>query len=102
MVNSYNQICKDLIYVLKLLIYFDTWYNKGKINESKQIYFDLAANYQLTNKYKELITNSLNKFPEDAKGRRICYQNKLKDKNKFNNIEKNEKRNYPNISRCLF
>ena len=25
MVNSYNQICKDLIYVLKLLIYFDTY-----------------------------------------------------------------------------
>ena len=23
--NSYNQICKDLIYVLKLLIYFDTY-----------------------------------------------------------------------------
>ena len=63
--NNYPKLINNFKYLYDYQLLFQkayTGYNKGKINESKQIYFDLLNNYQLTNKYKELITNNLNKF----------------------------------------
>ena len=37
-------------------------YNKGKISESKNIYYDLLNNYDIDGFYEEIINNNLNKY----------------------------------------
>ena len=103
--NNYPKLINNLKYSHDYQLLFQkaySGYNKGKINESKKIYFNLLNNYQLTNEYKNLITNNLNKFPEPMSNPKICYQSKLSNiKYKFNNIEK-IKKNYSQIYQDIF
>jgi len=102
---SEKNLLKNIGYFDKYQLLFQkayTGYNKGKINESKEIYFDLLNNHNINEYYKNVIENNLKQFPEPSH-KPIQYKkdkyNKLKYK--FINSEKIEN-NYSQIYQDLF
>ena len=103
--NNHKSLLKDIGYFDKYQLLFQkayTGYNKGKLNESKQIYFDLLNNYSINEYYKNIIENNLKHFPGPyhipIQYKKEKY-NKLKYK--FVNSEK-IKTNYSQIYQDMF
>ena len=103
--KKYKPLIKEIGYFNIYQLLFQkayTGYHKGKIIESKNIYYDLLNNYKINNYYKDLIINNLKVYPE-PNHKVIEYTkdkyNKLKYK--FINSEKIEK-NYSQIYQDMF
>lgn len=108
-IEQLNKNFNPLIHNFKYNNDYDLYYqkalsgfNKGKINESKQIYFDLLNNYQLNDNIIQLINNNLKLYPEPM-SKPIYYTKDKYDKLKFkfNNSEKIIK-NYSQIYQDMF
>jgi len=103
--EEYKPLLKDIGYFDKYQLLFQkayTGYNKGKINESKQIYYDILNNYNINGYYKNIINNNLKIYPE-PNHKPIQYNkdkyNKLRYK--FINSKKIES-NYSQIYQDMF
>ena len=102
---SDKKLIKDIGYFDEYQLLFQkaySGYNKGKINESKQIYYDLLNNYPINNYYKNIINNNLKEYYV-PNHKPIQYKKYKYDKlkYKFNNLE-NIETNYSQIYQDMF
>ena len=103
--SNENNLIKDIGYYNKYQLLFQkaySGYNKGKINESQLIYFDLLENYKLDDNLRNIILSNLTNY-KTPNSQPIIYTKDKYDllKYKFNNVE-NIKKNYSQIYQDLF
>ena len=102
---SEKKLLKNIGYFDKYQLLFQkaySGYNKGKINESKEIYFDLLNNHNINEYYKNIIENNLKQFQEPSHTLIQYTKDKYdKLKYKFINSEKIEN-NYSQIYQDMF
>ena len=102
---SDKKLIKDIGFFHKYQLLFQkafSGYNKGKISESKNIYYSLLKEYDIDDFYENLINNNLKQYPE-PNHKPIQYKKEEYDKlkYKFNNLEKID-RNYSQIYQDMF
>ena len=102
---SDKKLIKDIGYFHKYQLLFQkafSGYNKGKISESKNIYYSLLKEYDINDFYENLINNNLKQYPE-PNHKPIQYKKEKYDKlkYKFNNSE-NIETNYSQIYQDMF
>lgn len=102
---SERKLIKDIGYYDKYQLLFQkaySGYNKGKLSESKNIYYSLLTDYKINDFYKRLIDKNLKAYPE-PNHKLIQYKKEKYQKlrYKFINVE-NIETNYSQIYQDMF